>query len=120
MDRLVRPFGRLRASLGVIRSVMASRDLRRVELAFAGFNISEFGVWVAILVYAYNRGGTTEAGVVALIQLVPAAIVAPFAAVPGDRYRRELVLTVGYLIQAVAMLATGLAILLSLTPIVVY
>ncbi|MEO5918006.1 MAG: cyclic nucleotide-binding domain-containing protein, partial [Candidatus Limnocylindrales bacterium] len=42
------------------------------------------------------------------------------AAVPGDRYRRELVLTVGYLIQAVAMLATGLAILLSLTPIVVY
>ncbi len=120
MDRLVRPFGRLRASLGVIQSVMASRDLRRVELAFAGFNISEFGVWVAILVYAYNRGGTTEAGIVALIQLVPAAIVAPFAAVPGDRYRRELVLTVGYLAQGTAMLVTGLAIVADLTPIVVY
>ena len=40
------------------------------------------------------------AGIVGVVQLVPAALVAPFAASFGDRYARNRVLAVGYATQA--------------------
>ena len=85
--------------------------LLRVELAFAGFNIAEWATWVSILAFAYESGGAAATGLVAVVQLVPAALVAPLAAVAGDRFRRERVLLAGYLAQAVTMGATALALL---------
>ena len=76
------------------RAVMTDPNLRRVELAFLGFNMTEFATWIAILVYAFETGGAGAAGVVATILLVPSAIVAPFAAYSGDRFRRDRVLQV--------------------------
>ncbi|HLB62695.1 MAG TPA: MFS transporter [Actinomycetota bacterium] len=103
-----------------IREVFADRDLRRVELAFAGFNVAEWGTWIAILVYAYDAGGAAAAGFVAVIQLVPGALLAPVAAVLGDRYRRERVLLLGYVLQAGSMAATAAALLLEAPIPVVY
>ncbi len=82
-----------------------ARDPRllRIELAFFGFNMAEFGTWVAILVYAYDRGGASAAGVVAAIQLIPSGLVAPFGAFAGDRFRRDRVLFFSYVAQAVAL-----------------
>ena len=91
----------------IFRAVMTDPNLRRVELAFLGFNMTEFATWIAILVYAFGRGGAGEAGIVAVILLVPSAIVAPLAAYAGDRFRRDRVLLIDYLVQAVAMGATA-------------
>jgi MFS family permease len=98
--------------LAVFRTIARNRDLLRLEAAFAGFSMAEWGTWIAILVFAYQRGGTTEAGLVAVVQLVPSAVVAPFASSLGDRYRRDRFLTWAYSGQSVAMAATGGAMLL--------
>ena len=96
---------------GVVRTVSGDPGLLRVELAFVGFNVAEWATWVSILAFAYGVGGAAATGLVAVVQLVPAALVAPLAAIAGDRYRREWVLLGGYLAQALSMLATAVALL---------
>jgi MFS family permease len=93
--------------LRVLSSVVRDPSLLRIEVAYLGFSMAENGTWVAILVYAYSRGGAVAAGLVATIQLIPAAIIAPVAAYAGDRFRRDRVLVIGYLLQAAAMGATA-------------
>ena len=74
---------------------------------------------MSILAFAYEVGGAAATGLVALVQLVLAALVAPLAAVAGDRFRRERVLLGGYLVQAAAMAATAAALLAdALVPLV--
>ena len=107
-------------SLRVFRAVLGNRDLRRVVLAFVGYNATEYAAWIAILVYAYGRGGTTEAGLVAIAQLVPSAVGAPFLALLADRHRPARVLAWGYVAQAAGMGVTGVAIGVDSHALIVY
>ncbi len=99
--------GEIVASGHALVQVLRSPDLRRIQLAFVGYSLAEWASFIAIAVYAFQIGGAGAVGVVAVVQLVPAALVAPFAAVFGDRFRREKVLRVAYVIEVLAV--TGLA-----------
>lgn len=112
----MRPVGGIAA---VLRRLIGNSALRRVLLAYLLFIAAEFGTWVAILLYAYERTGPVSVGVVALIQLVPAALLAPAAAALGDRFPRERVIAVAYLVQAIAIFATAAAMIaVAAVPIV--
>ena len=89
--------------------VVRDPQLLRIQSSFAGFAFAEHATWLAMLVYAYERGGVTEAGIVSVVQLAPAVVLAPFAAYAGDRFRPERVLALGYAAQAVSMFVTAAA-----------
>ena len=110
----------LPAPLAVVVAVFHNASLRRVLAAFIGFSLAEWATWIAILVYAFNRGGATETGIAALIQLAPSAVVAPLAASLGDRMRRERALLIAYLVQVAAMATTGLLLLADAPAWLVY
>jgi MFS family permease len=97
--------------LRVFRSLAGNRALVRVVAAYALFIVTEYSVWLAMLVYAYLRGGATVAGLVAIAQLVPAAVLAPFAAAVADRWSPVVLLAGGYLGQAVGMAGTAAAVI---------
>jgi hypothetical protein len=112
--------GQIGESARALKTALANRTLRRVLIAFVAFNVAEWATYIAVLVYAYTRGGTTEAAVVAVAQLAPAAVVAPFASALADRFRRDRVLVATYVVQAAAQAAAAAALLGGAPAIVVY
>lgn len=94
--------------------------LRRLQAAFLVFSIGEWATWLAIVVYAYNRGGATEAAVVAFIQLVPSVVLAPAISLVGDRFSRARFLVATYLFQGLGMALAAAALLLDAPAPIVY
>jgi MFS family permease len=95
--------------LAPLTAALRNGDVRRVELAWGAAIAAEWAHFVALGVYAYDAGGATGVGVAGLVRLLPAAIVAPFAASLGDRFRRERFLLAMALIGAAALGASGAA-----------
>ena len=104
----------------VVWAVLRNPALRRVELAYLLFSAALYGGYIAILVFAYEASGPGAVGVVALVMLLPSAVVAPFAASLADRYPRERVLLAGYVVQAVAYAVTAAGMLSGAPPVLVY
>ena len=97
-------------SLQVARATLHNRALRWTLVAFAFFSVAEWTRWVALLVYGFDRGGAAGSGLIAVIQLVPAAILTPFTSSLADRFHRPRVLLAGYLVAAFGTAAGGFAI----------
>jgi MFS family permease len=97
--------------LQVFRSLAANRVLLRVLQAYVLFILTEYSVWIAMLVFAYDHGGATIAGLVAVAQLVPAAVAAPMVAPLADRRSPVVLLAGGYLVQAAAIAAVAAAVI---------
>jgi MFS family permease len=105
--------------LRAFRSLAANQRLLRVLAAYLLFVLTEYSVWIAMLVFAYGHGGAAVAGLVAVAQMVPAAVVALLVAPLADRRSPVVVLAGGYLVQAAAMAATAVAVLVG-TPLAAY
>lgn len=80
-----------------------NRDLRRLQLAWLGSVIGHWSYLVALSVYAYDQGGPQAVGLIWVIRLVPAAVLAPALATLADRYARERVMVVTNVVRAALM-----------------
>lgn len=108
------------ASTHPLLAVLRSPALARALLAFFFFNMAEWATYIAILVWAFETGGASAAGLIAVVQLVPAMLAAPFTSVLGDRMRRDRALSIGYGVQAVAFLAAAAALMADAPDFLVY
>lgn len=89
-----------------LRDVFRNPGLRRIELAWAGSIIGDWAYATAFSVYAYEHGGPTAVGVVAVVRYVLRALVTPFTSMLGDRYPRRLVM-IGSDTTAALVIALG-------------
>jgi hypothetical protein len=104
---------------GAFRSLAGNKALVRVVGGHVLFTLTQYSVWVAMLVYAYRQGGAAVAGLVAVAQLVPAAVLAPMVAGVADRRSPVFLLSGGYLVQAAGMAATAVAVIAGM-PLAAY
>jgi MFS family permease len=117
MNRLLSHIG---PPVRALRAVLRNRAITRMQLAFLLFNVAEPAMWVAIVIYAFEQGGTRAVGLVSILLLVPAGVLAPIASALGDRFRRERVVRLGYLAQGITTGVTAAALISGASPAVVY
>lgn len=87
-------------------------SLRMLLIAYFGYCLVRKSARVAILVYAFDLGGVRAASLVAVVQLIPAALLAPLGSALAARSHPVRALAVGYLVQGLALAATGASMLL--------
>ena len=112
--------GRLKESAAAFAAVWRNANLRWLELAWASAVIGHYAFLISVSVYAYTVGGEKAVGLVFLARLLPAALVAPFAGMLGDRYPREKVLLYTNLARVLLVTAAALAVFGDADPLVVY
>jgi MFS family permease len=111
---------RLRESADAFSGVLRNRNLRRLELAWAGSVLGAWAYTVAISVYAYKHGGATAVGVVAAIRWIAAGVVSPFVGVLADRYDRRLVMISSDLVRGALLGVAGVAVATGAPALLVY
>ena len=117
MNRLVSHLG---PPFRAVRAVIRNRPIRRMQLAFLLFNVAEPAMWIGVVLFAFNRGGTRAVAFVTILCLVPSGIVAPLAAALGDRFPRARVVRWGYAVQAATTAVVAVAITADAPPWAVY
>jgi MFS family permease len=104
---------------GVVASALRARSAWSALVVMLCFRTTELATWVALLVWAFDEGGATATGIIALAQLIPAAIVAPVGSVLGDRWTHRRALVVSQALQAVACAAVWAALVAEASLVVV-
>lgn len=99
--------GRRAAFLRVARAT----QMRRALLAYFAFSSVEWAIWIVVLVWAHSVGTAATVGFVAVVQLVPAALLAPSLASLVDRLPRSTAPAFTYATLSVAVGMTGWAML---------
>jgi MFS family permease len=86
--------------------VFRNPNIRRIEGAWAASIIAHWAYGIALAVFAYREGGAAAVGLVGLVRFLPSAFASPFAAMLGDRYRRERVIVTAELTRALLLTLT--------------
>ena len=103
-----------------LREVFRNPGLRRLQLAWAGSIVGDWAYGTAFAVYAYEQGGPTAVGVIAVVRYVLRALVTPFTSLLGDRYPRRLVMIGSDVVAAVLIAAGAVLVATGANPYAVY
>jgi MFS family permease len=85
-------------------------ELRRLGATYALCCIAEMGIWIVLLIYAYEHGGAAAGSTIVLVQLIPCIVLGPFLGAVADVYEPKRVLVVGVALQFVSMSALAAAV----------
>jgi len=111
---------RLADSAAAFSAVGRNANLRWLELAWTTSIVGHYAFLIAVSVYAYNVGGEKAVGLIFLARLIPAALIAPFAGLLGDRFRRDRVLLATNVTRIVFVSAAAVGVFLDADPTIVY
>ena len=104
----------------VLAAAFRNRNLRDIGVAYALFSASEFGVWIVLLVFAFDRGGVSAELLITLVQLLPCVVLAPAIGAVADLWDPGRALVAGYGIQALTIGGVALALALEAPTFVIY
>jgi len=110
----------LQSSSAAFRAVAANRELRKLQLAFVGSIVGEWGFLVAIAVYANAQGGAGAVSLVLVLRWVAAALTASWLAYFADRFPRERVMLAADVSRIAAMSLMAVAAFADWPPAIVY
>ena len=110
----------MRERWSAFQAVWANRGLRHVEVAWVGSKLGGWSYGIAIAVYAFEHGGPSAVGVVALARWLPAAVAAPWTAALGDRLPRRRVMLVSDLGRVAVMAGMAVVALADGPAVLVY
>ena len=103
-----------------LRVALGNREVRRLQLALLLSEASAPAYAAALFVYAYRQGGAAEMGLVGLVTMLPAALIAPFSAALADRLPRDRVLLGAALVRGLLLSAAAAAIVAHLPSVTIY
>ena len=95
-------------------------NLRRAVLSFGAATTGDWAATVVVGILAFRSGGAAAVGIVAMVRMLPAALLGPLAAVVIDKHRREHVLLAACLVQAVALGGAAVVLALGSSPVPAY
>jgi len=111
---------RLKAAAAAFASNAVNSNLRRAQLSYLGAWTAEWAFTVALGIVAYRAGGAIAVGLVGLLRMVPAAVVALLGSPLADRGRRERVLVLVSTLRAIATGAAGIVVAVNGPVLIVY
>lgn len=103
-----------------MRRLLGEGSLVRTQASFAAAFTAEWAFTVGIGLVAFADGGAEAVALVAVLRLLPAALLAPFVGALGDRLPRERVLIGSSLARGAATLAAAAALAAAAPTAVVY
>src|SRR5919204_2271368 len=109
---LARMGGVLRQLAGRFSSladVFRNPELRRLQLAWAGFYVSDWASFIALSIYAYRVGGAAAIGLLGVVRMLPSSLGVLAGTALADRTKRERVLLGVHLIRATTLGAAAVA-----------
>src|SRR5207248_11385030 len=110
----------LGSSFRALGAVFANPGLRWMELARAAMSLAIWSYVIALGVYAFDVGGATAVGLVALVRLLPGALAAPVGGILVDRHSRRAVLVLSSLGGTAALGASAIVGAISAPAVVAF
>lgn len=110
----------MRDSLAAFRRVFTNRDLRRLQLAWAGSTIGGWAYTVAIAVYAFQQDGAYAVGLIGLARWIAAGAASPITGALGDRLPRVRVMVTSDVLRAGLLIVMALIVAGGGSPLAVY